>query len=234
MSELCPNCGTESEWLSQHWNRSADCDFPELGDHRHEIITGVLMGDGYLARHSKNAHVVVQMTTPEYLCWLDSEFGIFSTGVRKTNTSEEMEKRARKTNSRGNVNTGEYSDVFELSTRTHPELNRYREWYSSGEKCWPEVDITPTVMKHLYVCDGNYDNNKSHNRVRISMSNEIQNMNKVKRIFDRSGITIGHFDTSERKDGSSRCLAVIPKAEKQGFFDYIGTPLPGFEYKWPN
>jgi len=233
MSQTCPFCNTESEWLSQHWQRSKDCDFPSLGEHRHEVIKGVLMGDGYLQRSSKNACLVVNMTNAEYLHYLDSILWIYSTGVRNTRTAEELAENARQTESRGNVNEGNYSDSFELRTRTHPELNRYRCWYDSGKKTWPEIELTPAVLRHLYVCDGNYDTKGSHERVRIAMSNEVKNQEKVQRMFDNVGIPIGHFDTAERKDGSRRCLAVIPKATENGFFDYIGDAVPGFSYKWP-
>lgn len=209
---LCPECDEDYTNLGMHWHHAPD-HRPEISDKQHEIITGVLMSDGSLERSSKNPTLSFGMTCEEYLQYLDMSFGVLSTGV----TEREMDD-------------DNWEILYWLSTRRHPDLSRYEEWYESGKKVWPsDIELTPTVLKHLYAGDGSWSNKNGSNHIRIAMLNEVDNREKVDRMFERVGLPAPmNYSISD-----THCTAIWSVEQSQELWDYMGEPLPGFEYKWP-
>jgi len=229
MSDTCPQCGEGYKNVSQHWNYSS-CERPSFTHHQREIITGLLMGDGNIDRgRGRKPRLRAKMVSPNYLEYLHMEFGILSTEVRLSNTAEEMRENARSTNSVVSEHHN-LSDVYSWSTVRHPELQEFSGWYSSGEKVWPEsIELTPTVLKHWYCGDGNWSNNGSHNYIQISMKNEEQNTDKADNMFNSVGLP----SPSTYNTSGGGCEALFTVEQSQQLWEYMGEPLPDFEYKWP-
>lgn len=237
MTVDCPSCGKNFERIGQHWSMSSSCEYPELTANQKDIITGVLMSDGYIdhGRNEENPRLAVKMITPDYLYYLDKEFPALGTGVKLCLTAEESAKQNRKTGFSTNAKSENYSDVYRWQTRGHPELQEFSDWYSSGEKVWPEnIGLTPTVLKHWYCGDGYWNNNSSQNHIKICMANEVENIEKVNKIFKSAGLpTPSNYNIHERKNGSLNCSAYFTIEQSKELWNYMGSPLPGFEYKWP-
>lgn len=196
------------------------------------------MGDGHVDRpNGGNPRLNIHMITEDYLKYIDEVFGPLSTGVRLLKTAKES---AEQINERGFsvVTESGCSDVYQMQTRRHPELSRYDDWYSSGEKVWPEdIELTPTVLKHWYVCDGHLANTEGKGRpyITIGMSNEVNQTEKVSEMFKRAGLPEPRYNIceSERYSKGRSCDAVFTSEESMELLKYIGwKPLPGFEYKW--
>lgn len=224
----CPSCGKKFTRLGTHWgyNKSHR---PEFTERQHEIITGLLMGDGTIYKKSPNhnPNFRVSLIALDYLKWLDDEFGCLSTGVSLKQTSEESAKSCKLSE---NNNSSDYHDVYRLITRSHPDLNKYHEWYDSGKKVFPEnITLTPTVLTQWYISDGNW----TRPYIRISMSNEINNKDKIEKMFEEIGFDVDRWDISERYDGSKRCCAVFNKEQAFDMFDYMDSGVKGFDYKFP-
>jgi hypothetical protein len=234
MGTACPECGTEYKALGQHWHYNPD-HRPSLTDHQHEIVVGLLMGDGCLDRANGRPRLRVGMVSPNYLDYLDSQFGIFGTGVSLERTAAENARKNRDSGFRPNAKAENYSDVYRWRSRRLPELRQYVDWYSSGEKVWPaDIDLTPTVLKHWYCGDGNYHNHGSHNCIRIAMSNEVDNTDKVEQLFENTGLpTPSSWTIAEHASGGRNCMAGFTVDQSQELWEYMGEPLPDFEYKWP-
>lgn len=129
---------------------------------------------------------------------------------------------------RPKVSSENYSDVYVWYTSNNEEFQEFAEWYSTGEKVFPEdIDLTPTVLKYWYVCDGSLHQRQSSHRERftIGLYNEIDNKEKIKSMFLRKNLPEPSFWT----DGE----AYWNVNETEELFEYIGKSLPGFEYKWP-
>jgi len=108
-----------------------------MTEYQHEVVTGVLMGDGTINRQNGwNPCLTVNMTACEYLQYLDEVFGILSTGVRMHQTAEQSYNNGGKFGK--NTTVENYSDVYRLRTRRLPELHEYASWYDTGKKVWPE------------------------------------------------------------------------------------------------
>lgn len=225
----CPLCGSEYQNLGSHWHRSASCEYPELTDYQHEIVTGLLMGDGTLHMSDKSAGVKVECIEPEYLRYLEEQFEHYARNVWLSKSASESAKGAVESGLVDSANPNNYSDVWTFETRQTPKLDQYRSWYSSGSKVFPDdIRLTPTVLKHWFVGDGTFNSTNSNFYIYISSVNEEQNKEKVESYFEQTPISI---DTWESYTGSTFMRFNKDNAER--LFEYIGEPVPGYEYKWP-
>lgn len=235
MGTDCPECGEEYEQLGKHWRWNPD-HRPELTQHQKEVISGLLMGDGCVNRDSKNPLIQCNMIRPNYLEYLDNIFGCLSTGVKLKHTAEENAQIKRDSGFSPNANAKDYSDLYIWRSRSLPELQEFADWYSSGKKVWPEdIELTPTVLKHWYCGDGSWNNSGSRSYVRIGMANEVENTDKVDRYFERANLpTPSNYHIGELKNcDAMRCTAAWSVEDSKKLWDYMGKPLPDFEYKWP-
>jgi len=236
MTKICNHCGNEYKKLGTHWSMSSQCSHPSFTDHKREIITGLLMGDGSIKRQkNRNPYLRCGMISKNYLQHIDDQFGVFGNGVSLQMTAAENAKAKRESGFRPNADATDYSDVYIWRSVSHPELQEFADWYAFGQKVWPErIELTPTVLKHWYCGDGHWNNSGTQNRIEIAMANEVDNTDKVDQLFKNVGLpSPSNYVISERKDGSKRCNAVFTVDQSKELWQYMGEPLPDFEYKWP-
>jgi len=215
---ICNSCGKRFEHIGNHWRYKPE-HRPNISENQIEILTGILMGDGSLYRDSKNVSFRVGNTNVEYLEYLDGKFQDISNGVTLSQTSESVASSGF-----GSNNSEEYKDIYLWRTTSHPQLNKFRNWYSAGEKVWPEhIELTPRVLKNWYCCDGSTNDS---GWIKFTLRNEFHNKCKIENYFRDSGLPLPNR-WSENKDA---CWSV--KNSKK-LWKYMGSPLPGFEYKWP-
>ena len=211
MTDTCHACNDEFKGITQHWRQSS-CPYPEMSDYQVNLIEGLLLSDGSLYNHKKEGYRAgfqIEMANEEFLLWLDQELGRFSNGVRESTSKNE--KRS-----------DEYSDAYHLSTIAIPDMDQFVDWYSSGTKQYPEkLKPTPETIKMWFIGDGNL---RRDGRCRISCANEMEHPEVSNMLFDYIDIGISW----------SNHEIYIDKSQTSDFFDYIGDPVPGFEYKWPN
>jgi hypothetical protein len=197
------------------------------------------MGDGSLFDTSGQSYLRVKMISNNYLEWLDNFFGILTTGVVKKLSAEENAKQNRDSGFSPNADARDYSDVYELRSRSHPKLTELsKRWHKGGKKVWPSnVEITPELLRHWYVCDGYFDDKSSHRRIVISMSNESENTDKITQMFSNSNLPTPSnykFGTTEYYgEQRTKCDAVWTRRDSELLWQYMRGPLPDFEYKWP-
>jgi len=235
MTVTCPNCGNQYEQIGVHWSSGDVCYEPQLDDELFEILVGNLMGDGCIDKCDKNPNLLCVMVNKEYLEYLDETFGIFSTGVRLKSTAEDSAKANRERGFRPNASAENYSDVYSFRTRNLSQLKELADWYSSGEKVFPEnLELTPTILKHWYVCDGHYSLKEESDRgnIVLAMNNERENKEKIENYFHGIDVEIGRWREYDAGDYID-CAAVFHADETEQIFEYMGEPLPGFQYKWP-
>jgi len=231
---LCEQCGDEYKQIGNHWSASKDCSHTEISAYKMELLTGMLMGDGNISTCNKNPLFRTKMITKPFLEWLDSELGWLSTGVRLEKTAEESAKRNRESGFRPDAKAENYSDIYKLQSRGHPDLQELADWYATGEKVFPDdIELTPTVLKMWYIGDGCYDNCGAANYIKIGMANEIDRRDNIEQLFEKVGFEISNWNINERNDGSKNCEAQFTTSESQRLFEYMGEPPAGFEYKWP-
>jgi len=230
----CPNCSNKYSRISQHWRFSPD-HRPKFTQHQKEVITGLLMGDGCISTSNKNPYIVCNMTSPNYLKYIDEIFSILGNGVRLSKTSRKSAKEDRESEFNINGSEDDYSDVYSWQSRSHPTLNNWAEWYSTGKKVWPEdIELTPTVLKHWYCGDGTWESRGTSNCISFAVANEIDNTDKIDKLFTNVGMpSPSNYNKSKRNDGTFKCNAVFTVNGSHDLWEYMGEPLPDFHYKWP-
>jgi hypothetical protein len=163
------------------------------------------------------------MINKRYLEWLSDYFGVLASGPWLQRSAEDAAKKNRDSGFSSISKAKNYSDIYTVRVRSHPELEQFAEWYSSGEKVWPQTSVTPTAFKHLYVGDGTL----LHGRhVVVSTTNEWENRKKIERIFSKSVIP-----SPDRYNDAGQDI-VWNKKKSERIFQLIGGPVPGFERKW--
>lgn len=184
------------------------------------------MGDGTIDRHRDgHSRLVVEMTNREFLEWLDNELGFLSTGTRLKETASERAERNRGDSHVKVVNEENYSDVYRLKTRSHPFFTELASWYGSGEKQFPnDLEINSTIAKIWYVCDGTLTLYETSIRpwAVFYTSNEGHRREYLKGLFEEVGFSPRFTDES----------VYFGVDETQSLLEWMGEPVPGFEYKW--
>lgn len=231
MTDVCQQCSTEYESIGQHWSMSSGCSYPSFTNNQREIITGLLMGDGTINRSKEyNPFLKSDMVSQNYLQYIDKELNVFGNGVSLYRTGKENAQVTCESGFSPTAKSENYSDVYRWYSMRHPELQEFSDWYSSGEKVWPtDIELTPTVLKHWYCCDGHWDNSGARNSIQISMANEAGNTEKVDVMFQNAGLPApSNYNTSGLK-----CTAQFTVEQSEELWKYMREPLPDFEYKWP-
>lgn len=215
----CPDCGSEYKSLGHHYSRS-DCKYPSIDGKLKEKLTGILMGDGCISERNKYPYMRIEMTNKKFLDGLNSQYPHIFGSVRKHQTSEQRAERDRNSGWNEKADKRNYSDVYVVQTYSNPDLKDLSSWYRTGEKVFPEVELTPTILKYWYCCDGNMSD---YEQLRIGCSNEIENVDKIKQLFSDMDVSV-NFDTNQ---------IWFTKKDSNYLYDYMGVPVKGFKYKWP-
>lgn len=188
------------------------------------------MGDGTLNRSGKSANIKVECVESKYLDYLSCVFDHYSRDVWLSRTAEESAEQSKSSGFNEDPNIENHSDVWCFETRQTPKLNPYRSWYETGRKVFPEnIDLTPTVLKHWFVGDGTFNDYGSNFYIYISTTNEAENKHKIESYFEGKPLDIDRWETYNRST-----FIRFNKDNTEKFFRYIGDPVPGYEYKWPD
>lgn len=221
MTTECPECGDKFKQVGYHWGGS-ECSKPTLDIRQKEISIGLLMGDAWVEKSSGKGRLRIEMTNKRFIDWLNNEFGIIVSNLSIKNTASEA---AEKNKSHGyDVNEENYNTSWILSTRTLNYFSELRKWYETGVKRFPEdLELKPLILKVWYCCDGSFVDGRYPV---IYSANENDRRQKVINILKRKGFSPSFTD------GAGGTIQ-FKSSETENFFKYIGQPLPGFEYKWP-
>lgn len=207
----CDNCGNEYSCITSHWSQSS-CEYTSLNDYEIEIIEGLLLSDGSIVDVSntnhKNSNFTVQMTTPRFLTWLSDQSEIFCEVLSK-------DRHKDKDN---------WNPTYAVNSLSLPDISNLRnKWYPNGEKVYPNnFNLTKLNVKLWYCGDGGLNwEGKRGAYADIKCSNESDNPDKLLRMFENLG-----FSPTFRQE------RICFNSETTDFLNWIGKPLPGFEYKW--
>jgi len=227
VEEQCPSCGSWYKRISTHWVRS-QCNHPPISKRKWEMCKGLMMGDGSLKhRDRNNCCIDISNGNVTFLEYLQDEFGWLSSTLYKDQT---FQKLANQLNERG-VN-GEFRDTvpedcvdsYKLNLRSYPVFNHFEQWWSSGEKTFPQIKYTKPLLRMWWISDGSFNWKSGDSTIWFTSRNEGSRPENIIESFKNVG-----FDCNLYSD----YIFALPISQTEDFFDYIGhDPVPGFEYKW--
>jgi len=205
----CPNCEEEFKSIGQHWTQG-DCNEPEFSSKQYQIVRGLLLGDGSIARYQDGNPVFqLRMTNEEFIDWINEKLGIFSTGKFRTYDEERDNWNKKK--------------MYGVRTRSLEQLKEFSEWYREDGKRFPEdLTLSPLEAKMWYVSDGCLQEIDGLWQVEIANHSQSNQAEVMEEALSKTNIEISY---------SSAALRVSTKQTKE-FLKWLGEPVPGFEYKW--
>lgn len=114
-------------------------------------------------------------------------------------------------------------DYYQLNTRTHSDFNVFRTWRESCGTVFPrDLSVTPVTLKSWYVSDGGLQWSSDTSIVKFTSKNES----------GRPEAIIGSLEKHGFSASNSGEIFYLKTNDTKHFFDLIGDPVPGFEYKW--
>lgn len=223
----CHQCGQEYKNLGQHWSIGS-CEYPELTPYQEDLVTGLMLSDAGVYRGSgNNPYFVLCMITIPFLEWFDSQMGILTTEPRLIKTAEELVNRSVETGFNPGAVAENYHDFWGVYSRRAPCFEQFRDWYQDDGKHIPEdVELSPTVLKMWVAGDGSKSCPGRCTRpyIEIGSEEQMERPERINQLFDSISVNPtwcgGKFQFS--------C------DDSEFLYEYMGSPPPGFEYKWPN
>lgn len=227
----CPFCDSKSDYsnIGNHWRQS--CGYPEPEEV--EVFDGLVMGDGTLKHSHKdskrlgNQSIEVVSINKEFIDHLYEDYFPFFTEPSVRRSAESSANESISSDVISSAKGSTFRTQYRIVSRAIPFFNKYDVWKTTGDKRWPDnIDFTPKRLRYLYAADGGLSWNKDSlsARSQITSSNETKQMERLSKKLNSIGI-----DCSTYED---RIMMKPSSTEK--FLDYLGEPVPGFEYKWEN
>lgn len=194
------------------------------------ICAGLVMGDANLNEDpgKRGSALNLEMTNKRFLDWVAENMDDICSNLSLKSTAADLAAKNREYGYE--VNEDNYHDIYTLRTRRLPYFAEMRQkWYGAGTKVYPEsLSLTPMVTKVWYCCDGSLVRPEGRPEYPvIYCANERTRAGRVESLFDGSGLSPNFND-------SGGGAVQFRHGEATAFFDWIGDPLPGFEYKWPS
>lgn len=189
-----------------------------------EILEGLLMGDAWIgdSRDGKGYRLRIECTSKEFLEYASNLLGDVSITVRFSKDAEDLAEKNRRHGY--SVNEEDIEDEYKLSTWNLPVFRQMRNlWYPDGEKRFPDdLDITPDKARIWYAGDGTLTPN---GYCIIYAHNEVDRTDFMESLFDDTP-----FNPSFNYTGGGGLQ--FTKEESKEFLEWLGEPVPGYEYKW--
>ena len=219
----CPTCDNSYKTIGLHWSKS-DCSWPSYTFRQWEILTGLLMGDGWIDVSAGG--LKLDCINRRYMDHVRSQFPMMMRDVTLRRTAREAAEEMQRLRDEGVFSPGNhdileenYHDKYEVATKGHPDNQYLQNWYRTGEKVFPsDLILTPTILKHWYCGDGSI----SGRSMSISSKNERARSDQLEAYFEQYGL-------SPTYRNGSVCFNV---SDTEELLDWMGTSPPGFEYKW--
>ncbi len=182
----------------------------KLSDIQVEIINGELLGDGSLSMSKgyKNARFQWGGCSYEHGEFLHLALSKFAGCF---------------------IPDRQYWKITSKAAKAFTELRQ--KWYPNGKQEVPEdIELTPTVVRHFYIGDGNLRKRKNR---RPSIRLFVNNYNNTSlEILLTKFMSLGF--NPKLQSATSGFALYLPTKETNKFFDYVGTcPFNFYQYKWP-
>jgi len=208
-TRICPTCDRERERLSRHWS-SALCSTPTVSDRQHELITGLLLGNGSVQGNGENKHFQISTRWRPFADWIFNELDWLSHSIVRIDP-DRMDHGHR----------------YVVRTHAHSALTRYRSCYDGDGKHLPSPESIPfssRVGRAWWATAGGLQWHGEYATQRTgTISAEAD---------DRAQRVVALFEAVGLEPTRAGARVQLPPKQVTGWLDWIDDPVPGIEYKW--
>lgn len=228
----CHDCNGIYKNIAHHW-KDSKCSYPSLPSKDKQIFRGLLMGDASIAKKSdESCSLCIDLIRPDFLKYLYNKYPVLFTSLFEQSSPEERVKKNIERGFTTEEHPNNYKRIYKLQSRTIPFFSQMRKrWYGETNiKQFPRnIHFTPELLRMWYVCDGGLkftSESPYASYASFYTSNEVDSTEMLCEKFSEIGFDAKVFS-------NDNCASInIGNVDK--FLEYIGNPLPGFEYKWEN
>jgi hypothetical protein len=214
-TNTCPECGKVYKQIGNHWQHRPS-HIHSLTPRQHEIVKGLVIGDGHICMKDRNAMLIVGSTNREFLSWLSEEFPVISRTIRKSKSVDYLIKQNTESEWVDTPSDDcEYNPMYRWNTVTHPNFNDYL-----GD-AMSIMELSSLSLKVWYVSDGTLVEAGNHWCPSFSVT-DVGLKEHLAELLRDVGFTVT----------STTGMVYIKQSETVRFFECIGDPIPGFEDKW--
>jgi hypothetical protein len=219
----CPVCNSEYSRIGTHW-ANGKCSV-SLSEKQLQVSQGLLLGDGTLSQTGANPRLQVACVKKEYLEHLDDIFGVMSAGVYKHRTPEQLAENS-------NFEAEDFSETYMWQSRRSDAFDCLVNWYTPDKMIPESLELSPLTLKHWYCGDGTLH---TQGHIRISATGFYDNKETVESLFTNEGLpSPSNWNTSSSSLVKKSAAIVFTKNDTRALFDYMGEPVIGYKYKWPD
>lgn len=219
----CPACYGRYENLSAHFTMSSVCSGPDITDHQHELLSGLLLSGAYLRESESDDAAQLQLASTEtaYLEWVADELGWLANPIREDVSESEAREQFENWTNRDDLSDYNINASYLLTTRMHAGIaEQYRGWFEDPAAQLAQFEPTPLRCKLVFARRGS----------------ARQRSNGTTRIHIHHGhIPLKHRELAEffyeftPQHGGDNTITLTDAAR---FLAYIGDPIPGCEGRW--
>jgi hypothetical protein len=229
VGDVCPNCGRPFSSLNSHWRGENGCSYPTPSQTQKDILYALVLSGSYINKtgESKLPHLLLDSTNRDFLDYLDSKLGIFTSHISERASAETSRKRLK---TQFNTDPDETQAVYRLQTRGHPYLDTLYRWANrrgnpSKRIEPPIVRRSPDVLKTMYLHRGS--------KVGYTDAPEPVAVLRVKRITASDETLLDLFEPFDaRIRRMSSEFRVLEIGDTEEFFEYVGEPPAFAADKW--
>lgn len=144
--------------------------------------------------------------------------------IKKKSSKQAAAERMGRDDADWNAEPANFNAVYGTRTRRLPYFQKFEEWSDGTQKRYPDtLELTPTVAKYWYAGDGTVNWMRKYSaRIVFACQNEQDRADFIVELFSDSGFEIKQ----------NRHMYYMSVDESKRFLDWMGEPIPGYEYKW--
>lgn len=161
----CSSCGNYYVKIGKHKSQST-CDYNSLTERDENIIKGIVLSDGHIARRNDNMYLDLTMKNERFLHWLSDQLSL----VCRVKSKDKY---------------------YRLTTLSHPSMSKFNWMEDNNKKKFPdELSLNSTIVKMWYCGDGGlqWSKHSANGLASISCQAQIHREDYLVKLFDDIGL----------------------------------------------
>jgi hypothetical protein len=151
--------------------------------------------------------------------------GWLTTGVRKKKSADQAAKeRMERDDVTWELTKENFNAIYGTRTRRLPYFRKFLNWSDGEQKRYPDnLELTPAITKFWYVSDGTVNWMRDYSaRVAFACQNEQDRPTYIRDLFSQAGLEVKR----------NQHMYYLSVEESRQLLEWMGDPVPGYEYKW--